>query len=330
MKLSDFDYDLPKELIAQYPLKDRASCRLLVVNRERGTIEHRVFGDVPTFLRPDDLLVLNNTKVRTCRLRGTRRTGGKVEVFLLRQKEGLCFDVMLKPGRLKPGEVVSFKDSAITGTLTGGNEVTFQASSAEAVYALGEIPLPPYIKRPVEAADSEYYQTVYAESDGSVAAPTAGLHFTPDLLERIEGQGVALAYVTLHVGLGTFKSVTSEDIRQHAMGEEFFTVPDRTQTALAKARAQSSGRIIAVGTTTCRTLESYASGEKSGVTTLFMYPGYDFKLTGGLLTNFHLPRTTLFMLVCAFAGTGLARKAYDEAIREKYRFYSYGDAMLIV
>ncbi|MFA5099447.1 MAG: tRNA preQ1(34) S-adenosylmethionine ribosyltransferase-isomerase QueA [Candidatus Omnitrophota bacterium] len=330
MKLSDFDYDLPKELIAQHPLKDRDSCRLLVVNRKQGTIEHRVFRDISAYLCPGDLLVLNNTKVRTCRLRGIRKTGGKVEVFLLRRKEGLCFDVMLKPGRLKPGERVGFKDPSVSAALTGVNEVTFEAPSVEAVYAQGEIPLPPYIKRLPEASDEVYYQTVYAEFDGSVASPTAGLHFTPLLLERIKEQGVELAYVTLHVGLGTFKSVTSDDIRQHIMGEEFFTVPERTQEALARTRAQAAGRIIAVGTTTCRSLESYASGKASGFTDLFMYPGYCFNFVDGLLTNFHLPRTTLFMLVCAFAGTPLARQAYEEAIREKYRFYSYGDAMFII
>ena len=264
------------------------------------------------------------------RLRGMRKTGGKVEVFLLRQKEGLCFDVMLKPGRLKLGERVNFKDPFITGALTGVNEVTFQAPSVDAVYAQGEIPLPPYIKRPLEESDSVYYQTVYAESDGSVASPTAGLHFTSSLLERIKEQGVGLAYVTLHVGLGTFKSVTADDIRQHVMGEEYFTVPEETQAALTRMRAQAAGRIIAVGTTTCRTLESYALGQKSGFTDIFMYPGHQFKLIDGLLTNFHLPRTTLFILVCAFAGTDLALQAYEEAIREKYRFYSYGDAMLIV
>jgi S-adenosylmethionine:tRNA ribosyltransferase-isomerase len=330
MKLSDFDYDLPKELIAQHPLKDRESCRLLVVNRREGTIEHRVFRDIKDYLLPGDLLVLNNTKVRTCRLRGTRKTGGKVEVFLLRQKEGLCFDCMLKPGRLRQGEVVGFKGSPITCTLTGINEVTFQAPDAGAVYALGEIPLPPYIKRPLEASDAEYYQTVYAEFDGSVAAPTAGLHFTPALLDGIKKNGVGLAYVTLHVGLGTFKSVTAEDIRQHVMGEEYYTVPGLTQDALAQARARGVGRIIAVGTTTCRTLESYALGKKSGFTDLFMYPGYRFNLVDGILTNFHLPRTTLFMLVCALAGTPLVRRAYEEAVKEKYRFYSYGDAMLVV
>jgi S-adenosylmethionine:tRNA ribosyltransferase-isomerase len=330
MRLSDFDYDLPGELIAQYPLKSRDACRLLVVDRNRGTIEHRTFSDIGEYMRPGDLLVLNDTRVLTCRLRGKRATGGKVEVFLLRQKEGLCFGCMLKPGRLKVGERIFFNDSGFTGTLTAENEVTFTAASAAKVYAQGEIPLPPYIKRPVEKSDAEYYQTVYAAADGSVASPTAGLHFTSALLDRLKQQGVGLAQVTLHVGLGTFKSVSAEDISQHVMGEEYFIVPEETQAALARLRTQRSGRVIAVGTTTCRTLESYAAGKTSGWTSLFMYPGYRFRFVEGLLTNFHLPRTTLFMLVCAFAGTDLARQAYEEAIKEKYRFYSYGDAMLIV
>lgn len=329
MKLSDFDYDLPKELIAQYPLKERDACRLLVVNRAKGTVDHRYFRDIVDYFEQGDLLVLNDTKVRTCRLRGMRKTGGKVEVFLLRQKQGLCFDVMLKPGRIKLGEQISFRDTNILGKLTGRDEVTFQADSVEAIYAQGEIPLPPYIKRPPEESDLEYYQTVYAASDGSVASPTAGLHFTPALLDRIKGEGVDISYVTLHVGLGTFKAVTSDDVTQHIMGEEYFTVPESARNSIARVR-RGKGRIISVGTTSARTLESYARGKDQGYTDLFMYPGYRFNLVDAMLTNFHLPRTTLFMLVCAFAGTALARKAYAAAISEGYRFYSYGDAMLVV
>jgi S-adenosylmethionine:tRNA ribosyltransferase-isomerase len=329
MKLSDFDYDLPRELIAQYPVKERDACRLLVVDRGKGTVEHRIFRDIAAYLGKGDLLVLNDTRVRTCRLRGKRRTGGKVEVFLLRQKQGLCFDVMLKPGRIRIGEQISFNDPGILGTLTGTDEVTFQADSAEAIYALGEIPLPPYIKRPPEESDLEYYQTVYAASDGSVASPTAGLHFTPELLARIGSQGTDIAYVTLHVGLGTFKAVTSDDITGHVMAEEYFTVPEETRESIDRV-SRGKGRIISVGTTSCRTLESYARGQDHGFTDLFIYPGYRFNLVDALLTNFHLPRTTLYMLVCAFAGTALARKAYSEAISKGYMFYSYGDAMLIV
>jgi S-adenosylmethionine:tRNA ribosyltransferase-isomerase len=330
MKLSDFDYELPKELIAQYPAKVRDSCRLLVVDRKSGAIEHRKFSDITKYLRAGDLVVLNNTRVRTCRLKGKRKTGGALEVFLLRKKEGLCFDVMLKPGRVKIGETFCVGNPGITGTLTGVNEVTFEAKSADDVYARGQIPLPPYIKRSPEASDAVYYQTVYAAIDGSVASPTAGLHFTPSLLNKIKDQGVDLEYVSLHVGLATFKSVTALDIRQHKMGSEYFSVPQQTQGAIACVRSRGAGRIIAVGTTSCRTLETYAKGVSCGLTDLFMYPGHSFKLVDGLLTNFHLPRTTLFMLVCAFGGTGLVRAAYDEAVRQKYRFYSYGDAMLVL
>lgn len=330
MRLSDFDYDLPKELIAQYPLKQRDACRLLVVDRAAGSIEHRRFGDIIAYLRKDDLLVMNDTRVRTCRLRGRRTTGGAIEVFLLRRKTGLCFEAMFKPGRLRQGERICFSDPRITATRTGSDEVIFEAPSPEAIYAIGEIPLPPYIKRRPEPMDAEYYQTVYAQCDGSVASPTAGLHFTRPLLEKIRSQGVHIAYVTLHVGIGTFRSVTADDIRSHVMAEEYFTVPPLTQSFLTQARADPAARIIAVGTTTCRALESYANGRASGATGLFMYPGHRFRLVDGLLTNFHLPRTTLFMLVCAFAGTALTREAYAQAVREKYRFYSYGDAMLVV
>ncbi|HQJ15425.1 MAG TPA: tRNA preQ1(34) S-adenosylmethionine ribosyltransferase-isomerase QueA [Candidatus Omnitrophota bacterium] len=330
MRLSDFDYDLPKELIAQYPLKERDACRLLVVNRADGSIKHRRFGDITAYLRQDDLLVMNDTRVRTCRLRGRRKTGGAIEVLLLRRKTGLCFEAMFKPGRLKQGERIYFSDPSVTATRTGPDEVAFEAASPEAIYAIGEIPLPPYIKRRPEPMDAEYYQTVYAACDGSIASPTAGLHFTEALLDRIRSLGVHTAYVTLHVGSGTFRSVTAEDIRSHVMAEEYFTVPPMTQSLLKQARADPSKRIIAVGTTTCRALESYAQGRSNGATGLFMYPGYRFRLIDGLLTNFHLPRTTLFMLVCAFAGTALTREAYAQAVRERYRFYSYGDAMLVV
>ncbi|MDD4940845.1 MAG: tRNA preQ1(34) S-adenosylmethionine ribosyltransferase-isomerase QueA [Candidatus Omnitrophica bacterium] len=329
MRLSDFDYDLPKGLIAQYPLKERDACRLLVVDRAAGTVTHAFFRDIGTYLRAGDLLVLNNTKVLTCRLRGRRATGGAVEVFLLRQKQGSCFEAMFKPGRLREGERIRFADPGITATRTGEREITFEDVSADAVYAAGEIPLPPYIKRAPEPLDEVYYQTVYAGPHGSVASPTAGLHFTGPLLDDIRRRGVGTAYVTLHVGIGTFKPVTVDDIRQHVMAEESFDVPDKTQDLLARARA-GTGRIVAVGTTTCRTLESYAQGNTGGATGLFMYPGHRFRLVDCLVTNFHLPRTTLFMLVCAFAGTGLTHAAYAEAVREKYRFYSYGDAMLVV
>lgn len=329
LSLDQFDYELPKDLIAQYPLKQRDACRLLVVDRKKCSVEHRTFADIKDYLFRGDTLVLNDTEVRTCRLRGNRLTGGKVEVFLLKHKGGLCFDVMLKPGRVKRGEKIVFGSGAMSGTVTGENEVTFEASDEDRVYSFGEIPLPPYIKRPPDGDDPVYYQTVYARNRGSVAAPTAGLHFTRELLAGLEDNGVKMCRVTLHVGLGTFKSVTEDDITKHEMGQEYFEVPESSAGALAAAKRDKT-RIIAVGTTSCRTLESFALGKTGGYTGLFMYPGYEFKMVDGILTNFHLPRTTLFMLVCAFAGTSLMKEAYSQAVANKYRFYSYGDAMLIV
>ncbi|MCU0651085.1 MAG: tRNA preQ1(34) S-adenosylmethionine ribosyltransferase-isomerase QueA [Candidatus Omnitrophica bacterium] len=329
MRLSDFQYDLPSELIAQYPAQKRDECRLLVVDRTGKTIEHGIFRDIERILRPEDLLVLNDTKVLTCRLRGFRKTGGKVEIFILRRIKDLTFEVMLRPGRVKIGEKICLGANGLTGTLTKQDEFTFEADSIDAVYAAGEIPLPPYIKRPVEASDAQYYQTVYAASPGSVASPTAGLHFTPELLRRLEKKGVDTAYLTLHVGTGTFKPVTCDDITEHVMDHEYFTIPLETLEAIERHKKENS-RIIAVGTTSCRTLESFAAGRTQGQTDLFIYPGYEFKLVSGLLTNFHLPATTLYMLVCAFAGMELARKAYSQAIEKKYRFYSYGDAMLVI
>jgi S-adenosylmethionine:tRNA ribosyltransferase-isomerase len=329
MKLSDFDYQLPKELIAQYPLPERDSARLLVLDRASGKLEHKIFKDITGYLKKNDLLVLNDTKVLPCRLKGKRKSGGKVEVFLLKLKEGLIFEAMIKPARLRVGEKVIFPGSSIVAEIIDRNEVKFNAQSIEEVYSLGEIPLPPYIKREAVEQDAQDYQTVYARENGSVASPTAGLHFTPELLTRIQQAGTEIAYVTLHVGHATFKPVSCEDITQHKMGLEFFTVNAQVQEALKRCQ-DNSGRIFAVGTTSCRTLETLASGKTEGSTELFIYPGYKFRLVNGLLTNFHLPKTTLFMLVCAFCGEELAKKAYAEAIKEKYRFYSYGDAMLII
>jgi S-adenosylmethionine:tRNA ribosyltransferase-isomerase len=329
MKLSDFDYHLPKELIAQYPLEKRDAARLLVVNRQSGDIEHRIFKDVGGYLHKDDLLVLNNTKVLTCRLIGRRSSGGRVEVLLLHKKEELTFDALIKPARVKLGERIFFNGEKIYALRSSKNEVTFQAPSVQAVYALGEMPLPPYIKREPRDLDNIYYQTVYACQEGAVAAPTAGLHFTDVLLEDITRQGIKTAYVTLHVGYGTFMPVKIEDITQHKMEREHFRIPEETVGHIETARQQKK-RILAVGTTSLRVLETYASEVREGYTDLFIYPGYKFKIVQGLLTNFHLPKTTLFMLVCAFAGTRLMQEAYRRAIEKKYRFYSYGDCMLIV
>ncbi|MGA2774543.1 MAG: tRNA preQ1(34) S-adenosylmethionine ribosyltransferase-isomerase QueA [Candidatus Omnitrophota bacterium] len=328
-KLSDFDYILPKELIAQHPLNERDSARLLVVERKSGNIKHCIFKDLTGFFKPNDLLVLNNTKVMPCRLKGKRRSGGKVEVFLLKQKEGKTFEALLKPTRLKLGEKINFNASPVYAEILSRNEVAFNTQDLNKIYGLGAMPLPPYIKREAQDLDNIYYQTIYAKENGAVASPTAGLHFTEELLKKINKNDTAISYVTLHVGLGTFKPVKSEDITQHKMEKEYFKVPDETINAVTKAR-KFLGRVIAVGTTSLRALESFALGKKEGETDLFIYPGFDFKVTDCLLTNFHLPRTTLFMLVCAFAGCDLMKKAYREAIDNKYRFYSYGDAMLII
>jgi S-adenosylmethionine:tRNA ribosyltransferase-isomerase len=329
VKLSDFDYSLPSELIAQYPLKERDSCRLLIVRRKDKTLEHRVFREVADCLRKEDLLVLNDTQVLPARLLGRRKTGGRVEALLINKKNGLTFEAWLKPGRLKIDEEVIFNGGSLKGIISAKNEIIFQAKSEAAVYRQGVMPLPPYIRRPAEPADNLTYQTVYARNKGAIASPTAGLHFTKGLLGKIKARGVDIASITLHTSFATFKPVEEEDIRRHKMGKEYFKVGKEAQAQIKRAR-QARGRIIACGTTTCRTLETYARGKSQGDTDLFIYPGFAFRLTDGLLTNFHLPRTTLFMLVCAFAGEKLLKRAYAEAVARKYRFYSYGDAMLIV
>ncbi|MDP3731952.1 MAG: tRNA preQ1(34) S-adenosylmethionine ribosyltransferase-isomerase QueA [Candidatus Omnitrophota bacterium] len=329
MKLSEFDYPLPKELIAQYPLKERDTARLLVLDRKHNTIEHRLFKNIIDYFQPADLLVLNNTKVLTSRLIGSRATGGKVELLLLRQKTGLTFDALIRPGRIKLKEKIIFNGGKTFCEVTAKNEISFSADDTEAIYNLGVMPLPPYIKRDSEDLDSIYYQTVYAQELGSIASPTAGLHFTEELITKIKSAGLNITYITLHIGYSTFKPVKSEDITEHKMEKEYFQITKEAQSHIKEAHLKK-GRIFAVGTTTCRSLETYALGNKDGYTDLFIYPGYKFKMTDCLLTNFHLPRTTLFMLACAFAGEKLIKKAYQEAIDKKYRFYSYGDAMLII
>ncbi len=361
MKLSEFDYILPQELIAQYPLKERDSARLMVINRNKGTIEHRFFKDITEYLCKDDLLVLNDTKVMPARLFGSRLSGGKVEILLLTLRpgsgqatsgfpfghpqgdaptcslkagiRGFTFDALIRPNRIKLGEKIIFDKGNIYAQRTAKDEVTFYAQSLEDIYKHGVIPLPPYIKREPDDSDNIYYQTVYARKNGSIASPTAGLHFSKGLLDKLGSCGVNISYVTLHVGYATFKPVKCEDITKHAMGQEYFTVPDETAGSIDHTRS-AGGRIFAVGTTALRTLETYALGDKEGYTDLFIYPGYNFKLVDCLITNFHLPRTTLYMLVCAF---GFAREqeklikdAYQVAVEKKYRFYSYGDAMLVI
>lgn len=329
LKLVEFDYPLPKELIAQYPLKDRAQARLLIINRKTGSIRHGVFKDILGLFRKNDLLVLNDTKVLLCRLMGKKATGGRVEILLTRRVNGTTFSCLVQPSRTKVGEKILFATGAITGNLSSRGQISFKQSDADTIYNFGIVPLPPYIKREPEEMDSIYYQTVYAKNEGALASPTAGLHFTQESLKQIQSGGVNLAYLTLHVGLGTFRPVRCENITEHKMEPEYFLVPDATIAALDKAKADK-GRVIAVGTTSLRALETYASGRKEGHTDLFVYPGYKFALVDCLLTNFHLPMTTLLMLVCAFGGKELMMKAYQEAVDNKYRFYSYGDAMLII
>ncbi|KPK97675.1 MAG: hypothetical protein AMJ95_07735 [Omnitrophica WOR_2 bacterium SM23_72] len=329
LELSKFDYILPKGLIAQYPLKKRDTAKLLVLNRKKGTIEHRGFRDILEFLHKDDLLVLNNTKVLPARLQGFRSTKGKVEVLLLENLATNRFKAFIKPSRVKVGEKIIFDSGKVSGVVCGKNEIAFNILDSKSIYELGVMPLPPYIKRRPEESDRISYQTVYAKVPGAIASPTAGLHFTREFIGKIKLQGVRVAHLTLHVGVGTFQLVRVQDITQHQMEQEYFRIPERTHRQIKRARSCQS-HIMAVGTTSLRALETYASGRQEGYTDLFIYPGYRFKLVDSLLTNFHLPRTTLFMLVCAFAGEKLIKKAYQEAISKKYRFYSYGDAMLIV
>jgi len=330
MRLSDFDYALPKELIAQYPLKERDTARLLVLDRKRGTMEHCYFKDIADYLYAHDLLVLNNTKVLPSRIIGSRITGGKVEFLLLKQKSGLTFEALIRPARVRPREKIIFNGGKISAEVTDRNEVTFSAKDLGAVYSLGVMPLPPYIKRDSEELDIAYYQTVYAEESGSIASPTAGLHFTEELIKEIKSRGVNIAYVTLHISYATFKPVKSEEITEHKMEKEYFYLSEDAEAKINQVRSNKA-RVIAVGTTSCRSLETFAAEDKKeGYTDLFIYPGYKFRAVDCLITNFHLPKTTLFMLTCAFAGEKLLKKAYQEAIDKKYRFYSYGDAMLIV
>ena len=330
LKLTDFDYILPKELIAQYPLKERDAARLLVLDRKNGKIEHRFFKNITDYLERDDLLVLNNTKVLPSRLKGQRLTGGKVEILLLNRGDGLTFNALIKPSRIKIGEKVVFNGNKISGVVSAKNEITFSAPNINSVYNLGMMPLPPYIKREPEKLDEVYYQTVYAQKEGAIASPTAGLHFTAELITQIKSCGINVAYITLHISYSTFRPVKSEDVTKHKMEEEYFKIGNNAIGLIEQTHSKLR-RICAVGTTSLRALETYASwGIKEGNTNLFIYPGYRLKMVDALLTNFHLPRTTLFILVCAFAGEKLIKRAYQEAIDRKYRFYSYGDAMSII
>lgn len=329
LKLSDFDYTLPTELIAQHSLKHRDQARLLVVDRARSQITCDTFKNIRQYFKKNDLLVLNDTKVLHCRLIGKKITGGKVEILLTQRIDGQTFSCLVQPSRTKVGENIFFAQGKIKGVLVRRGQISFKQADADLIYSYGVVPLPPYIKREPLDEDTVYYQTVYAKHEGALASPTAGLHFTQELLEKIKNDTAGLAYLTLHVGLGTFRPVKCEDITLHQMEPEHFSIPEQTVKLIDQTKA-ASGRIIAVGTTALRALESYAGGRKTGSTNLFIYPGFQFKLTDCLLTNFHLPKTTLLMLVCAFGGRDLILQAYREAVEKHFRFYSYGDAMLII
>ncbi|MCF8010729.1 MAG: tRNA preQ1(34) S-adenosylmethionine ribosyltransferase-isomerase QueA [Clostridiales bacterium] len=340
MKLCEFDYELPEELIAQEPALEREHSRLMVLKKNIPRVEHRIFKNVLDYLSPGDTMVLNNSKVIPARLTGIRRgTGARVEVLLLRPINLDCWEVLVKPGKkARIGDKFDFNEKLISvvkdRTSTGGRIMQFEytGSFLEIIEEAGEMPLPPYIKK--QPADPGRYQTVYADTPGSVAAPTAGLHFTSDLLEEARKRGVNVVNIMLHVGLGTFRPVHAENIEEHHMHSEFYEINASTAKAIENTR-HAGGRVIAVGTTTTRCLESVAAqcGEVvpySGWTDIFIYPGFEFKVVSGLVTNFHLPRSTLLMMVSAFAGKENILNAYRSAVKERYRFFSFGDAMLII
>lgn len=340
MSLHDYYYDLPEELIAQDPLEDRSSSRLMILDKESGKVEHHVFKDIIDYLNPEDCLVINDTKVIPARLYGSKvGTDAKIEVLLLKRKENDIWETLVKPGKkCKPGTVISFGDGILTGEVLDiveeGNRLIqfhYEGIFEEVLDQLGEMPLPPYITHKLE--DKTRYQTVYAKYDGSAAAPTAGLHFTKELLDEIEKKGIRIAHVTLHVGLGTFRPVKVENILEHHMHSEFYMVDEADAKIINETKAKG-GRVISVGTTSTRTLETVTDDKGvvhagSGWTQIFIYPGYKFKAIDCLITNFHLPESTLLMLVSALASRDNVLEAYEEAVKEKYRFFSFGDAMFI-
>lgn len=341
MKTSDFYYDLPEELIAQDPLEDRTASRLLVLDRQTGTVEHKIFSDVIDYLNKGDCLVINNTRVIPARLIGEKEgTGGKVEVLLLKRRANDVWETLVKPGKkLRPGAKITFGDGRLRAevleVVEEGNRLVkfcYEGIFEEILDSLGEMPLPPYITHKLE--DKEMYQTVYAKYDGSAAAPTAGLHFTKELLSKIEEKGIKIASITLHVGLGTFRPVKVDDVNNHHMHTEWYEVNAEAADIINETK-RNGGRVICVGTTSCRTIESVADENgymkaKTGETDIFIYPGYKFKIMDGLITNFHLPESTLVMLVSAFAGKENVLAAYETAVKERYRFFSFGDAMLLI
>jgi S-adenosylmethionine:tRNA ribosyltransferase-isomerase len=341
MKTSDFYYDLPQELIAQTPLDRRDTSRLMTLDRNTGAVGHHHFYELPDFLRPGDCLILNDSRVLPARLLGQRLPGGGAcEVLLLIDRGEKTWECLVRPGRkMRVGARLSFGSGELTAQVTeelpGGNRLVkfdYEGIFLEVLERLGKMPLPPYIKE--ELQDRERYQTVYSKVVGSAAAPTAGLHFTPELLRKISDMGVGIGYVTLHVGLGTFRPVKEDDITDHEMHSEFCTIPQETADLINRTKA-AGGRVVCVGTTSCRTLESWANEDgtmeaKAGWTSIYIYPGYKFKVMDALVTNFHLPESTLIMLVSAFAGREHVLAAYEEAVKERYRFFSFGDAMFIV
>lgn len=341
LKKEDFYFELPQELIAQDPLEDRSGSRLLVLDKESGEIEHRTFRDIKEYLEPGDCLVINDTKVIPARLIGSKvGTNAKIEILLLKRKENDIWETLVKPGKkAKPGTKISFGEGLLIGEVLDvvdeGNRLiqfSYEGIFEEILDQLGEMPLPPYITHKLK--DKNRYQTVYAKNEGSAAAPTAGLHFTKELLEKVKEKGVNIAHVTLHVGLGTFRPVKVDDVESHHMHSEFYIV-EEDQAKLINDTKKAGKRVISVGTTSCRTLES-ATGEDgilrsgSGWTEIFIYPGYKFKMIDGLITNFHLPESTLLMLVSALAGKENIMRAYETAVQERYRFFSFGDAMIII
>ncbi|MDV7763385.1 tRNA preQ1(34) S-adenosylmethionine ribosyltransferase-isomerase QueA [Peribacillus simplex] len=341
MKLEMFDFHLPEELIAQVPLEDREASRLMVLDKETGKLQHDVFSHITEYIKPGDCLVLNDTKVLPARLYGSKEeTGAKVEVLLLKQEHDDVWETLVKPAkRIKVGSTIIFGDGKLsavcTGVLEHGGrilEFKYEGIFYEILEKLGEMPLPPYIKEQLD--DQDRYQTVYARERGSAAAPTAGLHFTEDLLGKLKGMGVHIAFITLHVGLGTFRPVSVDDIDSHEMHSEFYQMTEGTARLLNDVK-EKGGKIITVGTTSTRTLETIASRndgvfkEENGWTSIFIYPGYEFKGIDAMITNFHLPKSTLIMLISALAGREHILHAYETAVKEKYRFFSFGDAMLI-
>lgn len=341
MKLDMFDFHLPEELIAQVPLEDREASRLMVLDKETGKLQHDVFSHITEYIKPGDCLVLNDTKVLPARLYGSKEgTGAKIEVLLLKQEHDDVWETLVKPAkRIKEGSTIVFGDGKLSAVCTGvlehgGRILEFKYDGIfyEILEKLGEMPLPPYIKEQLD--DQDRYQTVYARERGSAAAPTAGLHFTEDLLEKLKGMGVHIAFITLHVGLGTFRPVSVDDIDSHEMHSEFYQMTEGTARLLNDVKAKG-GKIITVGTTSTRTLETIASRndgvfkEENGWTSIFIYPGYEFKGIDAMITNFHLPKSTLIMLISALAGREHVLHAYETAVEEKYRFFSFGDAMLI-